>query len=285
VISIVLPTKNEPAIEKVMEEINKIKIDKEILVIDNSEDDTALKAKKLGAKVIYQKSNGYGDALVQGFKFAKGEVIVMMDADSTYNPSFIPKLVEPILNNEADIVLGKRNMTLKNMSFSNIFGNKVLTLILNTLYRMNINDSQTGMRAIKKSSLEKLQMYSPGMPLASEMLIEAIKNNLRIAEIPIEYSERVGNSKQKKIYGFYILGTTVRLIRDYNPLSLFGYVGGIIFFLGAVIGADTFWNFLVYGTLTTPGRAILSSMFIMLGLFSIGYGLMIDILIKELKKR
>lgn len=283
-VSVVLPTKNEPSVGDVIKRI-KNTLNCEILVVDASNDDTAEKAKKAGAKVISQRGIGYGDAYIQGFKYSTGKIIVMMDADSTYAPEEIPNLIKPILNGEADFVLGNRFSKEMKMKNSHKFGNKIITNLLNSLYKINITDSQTGFRAIKKEVLDSMHLYSPDMPLASEMIVEARKNNFRITEIPVSYNERIGKSKQNKLKVLDIISTIIRLIRDYNPLAVFGYSGLFLILAGILLGASVVQNYFVYGTLTAPGRAILASMLVLLGFFALGYGLMIDLLVKELKRK
>src|SRR4030042_5871767 len=136
-VSVILPTKNEPSVGQVIERI-KNTLNCEIIVVDASEDETAEKARKAGAKVILQRGIGYGDAYIQGFKYSKGDIIVMMDADSTYATEEIPNVVKPIIDNEADFVLGNRfskNMKMKGL---HKFGNRIITSLLNSLYKINI---------------------------------------------------------------------------------------------------------------------------------------------------
>jgi len=286
-VSLIIPTKNEPAIDKIIKDcFNVLGKNAEILVVDKSTDDTPKKAKEAGARVIYQKGAGYGDAYKVGFNHAAGDIVLMIDADMTYDPRFFPKLIKPLVNDEADFVLGNRfaNMHKRAMSRANKLGNKLLTWLLNKLYKLDIQDSQSGMRAIKKTALDKLSLSDPGMPLASEMLIEACKKGLRIAEVPITYKSRVGETKQNVYNGVRIAITTIRLIRDYNPLLLFGLVSLLFLVPGVGLGVSIIHEWLVTGIITRLGSVVFSSLLVLTGVFLFCMGLMIDLLVKEVRR-
>jgi len=197
-ISIVLPCRNE---EKAIGTcINKIKqaLDKdyEIIIADSSKDKSAEIAKQLGAKIV-KAEKGYGNAYKAGFKAAKGKIIVMGDADNTYDFLEIPLLLKVLENN--DLVIGSRlNGMIKPGAMKPLhryIGNPLLTFIFNKLFKTNLSDTHSGFRAIKKQELDQLNLESSGMEFALEMLIKAAKNNLRIREVPITYSKRIGESK------------------------------------------------------------------------------------------
>lgn len=287
-ISVILPTLNEPAVGEIIRRIRKSLSDhnlKEIIVVDRSTDETPNIARKEGAKIVFQKGIGYGDAYLQGFKEVTGDIIVIMDPDGTYLPEEIPLLLEPIYNEEADLVIGNRwaNMKKNAMTPLNKFGNKFLTFLLNKLYSLDIKDSQSGMRAIRKDKLDLLDLYHPGMALASEMIIESTKKHLRICEIPITYDIREGQTKQKVINGFVIAGETIRLLRDFSPLTLFGSIALIFLLLSVIFSITPIYNYFKYGTLATPGRAILAAMFFNSGVVLGMFALMLDLLVKEIK--
>ncbi|MBR9678121.1 MAG: glycosyltransferase [Nanoarchaeota archaeon] len=286
-ISVVLPTMNEPAVAKVISRIYKtLGKNIEILVIDKSSDRTAEKARRAGARVVHQVGIGYGDAYIQGFKEAKGEYIVMLDADNTYLPEEIPRILKPVLEGQADMVMGNRFANMKEgaMSLRNKIGNKFLTWFLNRLYPIHIHDSQSGMRAFRKDDINSLGLAEAGMPLASEMVIKAASKGLLIKEVPITYEIRHGEAKQNVKNGFLIAGMTVRLMRDHNPLTLFGGISAILFIIGVMIGLSVYIDFLNIGTLIAPGRALLSILFVMSSIMFFGFALMIDLMVKELRK-
>jgi len=198
-VSVVLPSMNEEetisiCITKIRSVFVEYEIDGEIIVADNSEDQTPIIVKNLGATLITPDGKGYGYAYKYGFKEANGEIIVMGDADDTYDFNEIPNLLTPIINGEADFVLGNRfkgKMEKDAMPWLHKYiGNPFLTWILNLFYNSGISDTLCGLRAIKKESLDKLELKSDGMEFASEMIINAVKKQVSIKEIPINYYKR-----------------------------------------------------------------------------------------------
>jgi len=200
-ISIVLPCQNEEksigvCIKKIKNALKEK--DYEIIVSDSSSDKSAEIAKKLNAKVIKHNKQGYGVAYLEGFKEIKGEYIVMGDADNTYDFLEIPKFITE-LDKGYDLIIGSRlKGKIKKGAMKPLhryIGNPLLTWIFNMLFDTKLSDTHSGFRAIKKNKLKKLNLKSPGMEFALEMLIKASKNKLRIQEIPIIYSKRAGESK------------------------------------------------------------------------------------------
>jgi len=288
-VSIVIPTKNEPAVGEVIRDIKKNlrNFKYEIIVVDKSNDSTPEIAEKLGAKVIKQTFSGYGNAYLQGFEEAKGDIICMIDGDGTYSASDLKKLIQLVASGECELAIGNRFANLEKgaMESTRKIGNFFLTWLLNKLYKLNINDSQSGLRAIKKEALEKMFLNSQDMALASEMLIEARKLNLKIKEIPISYKKREkGESTNGITYGIKIAATTIKLLRDYNPFLLFGSVGTLLIIIGGYFAFVVMADFLKTGVLHFVGRALLSFMFLTFGFLSIILGLILDTL-NEIDKK
>lgn len=289
-ISIVIPTMNEPAVQDIIKRAFSTfgKKDTEIIVVDNSSDDTAKRAEKAGARVILQRESGYGDAYNLGFRQVKGNIICMLDGDGTYHPEELKKMVEIVKKRNADIVIGNRfaGMEKGSMSFFNKLGNKFLTKLTNKLYNMKISDSQSGMRVMSKQALEKLNLKHREMPFASEMIIEARKKGLSIVETPIKYSARIGRPKLKRFsHGIQILFYSLRLIRDWNPLLLFGALGTLLALAGVGVGMFIVYQWSIYGEISRLASVVLSSLLIITGVFFVGMGLMLDLMVNMLKDR
>ena len=176
-ISIVIPALNEEGIvgktvkSVPIKELEEKGFETEIIVVDNaSTDKTAEEASEAGAKVVYEKKRGYGNAYLRGFKEAKGDIIVMGDADGTYPLNTTYKFIQPLINEKADFVMGSR---LKGdiqkgamPALHRYIGNPFLTWMLNSLFSTGISDAHCGMRAIKKEALNKLPLRSGGMEFA-----------------------------------------------------------------------------------------------------------------------
>ena len=204
-VSIVLPCLNEVAsVGRCVEEAHRTLVgaglSHEVIVVDNgSTDGSATVAESVGARVVYEQTPGYGSALRAGFSAATGDVIVMADADFTYDFGKLPLLIDPVRHGEADMVLGNRldAATRRTMPFLHRFlGTPVLTfLVARACGRRVVADSQSGYRAFRRDRLEALGLKSTGMELASEMLIRASRVGLRVHEVPAGYRPRIGESK------------------------------------------------------------------------------------------
>ncbi|RLI77142.1 glycosyltransferase family 2 protein [Archaeoglobales archaeon] len=244
-ISVILPTLNEEsAIAKCIDEVKEglktfesmgFNFDFEIIVADSSTDRTPEIAKEMGAKVVRVDRKGYGEAYIQAFKVAKGDIIVMGDADASYNFKEIYKLVLPIANNEADVVVGSRlkgKIEKNAMPILHRIGNKLLTWFLNVLFDLKISDAHSGFRALKKDAIEKMKLKSSGMEFASEMLVEAKKVGLKIKEVPITYRKRIGKSKLHSLRDGW---RHMRFMMLYKPHPLLIYPGIILTIFGLFV--------------------------------------------------
>jgi dolichol-phosphate mannosyltransferase len=250
-IAIVIPTLNErEAVGKVLDGVKDVMAGYEYrtLVVDgHSIDGTYKIANEKGAEVIYQLGKGYGDALKTGFFHARKRldagVIVMMDADLSYDPRDIPNLMKPIFEDEADLVVGNRFVGMQKgaMSLVNKVGNRVLSLVAKLALRLNISDTQSGMRAFRSELLDSMDLVTGGMPFAIEMLGEALYADARIHEVPVSYRPRVGKTKLSPIKdGGRILGITLRLMFDIQPLLFFGGIGTVMGVVGLILHNITF---------------------------------------------
>jgi glycosyltransferase involved in cell wall biosynthesis len=290
-ISVIIPTRDEPAIESVVHDVfNALQNESvEVIVVDKSQDETAQRASELGAKIIHQTGTGYGDAYILGFKHISddAEVVVILDGDYTYDPHDIPALLEPIRDG-ADLVIGSRFAFLEKgaMSRRNAFGNKLLTALIRGLYHVQLTDSQSGMRAIRRSALDSLKLQSPNMPFASEMIIEGQKEGLVLTEVPIRYRKRVGRPKLEPFKdAVSIISITVRLVRDYNPMVIFLPIGLLLILVGLGYGSSILIEYLKTGIVTRFAGSILSVLLIMTGLQITLFGLLADIILTNLRRR
>lgn len=202
-LSVVIPALNEEGVVgKTISSIPTFELEKlgltvEVIVVDNgSVDGTFTEAKDAGATVVKEEKKGYGNAYLSGFSKASGDFIVMFDADGTYPAERVPDFIKPLLSDNADFVIGTRMKgDIQDGAMPWLHkhvGNPILTKLINILFNIGISDAHCGMRAIKKRSLDKLDLKSSGMEFASEMLIQVSIQKLRITEIPITYRKRGG---------------------------------------------------------------------------------------------
>jgi glycosyltransferase involved in cell wall biosynthesis len=207
----------------------------EVIVVDNaSEDDSAALAANAGARVVSERRRGYGSAYLAGFAAARGTYIVMGDADQTYDFAEIPKFVEH-LENGAELVMGDRMKNIQPGAMPwhhRYIGNPILTGILNTFFHTGVSDAHCGMRALRRDVLPRLDLRTTGMEFASEMVIRAAKENLRIDEFAIEYHPRGGESKLSSLRDGW---RHLRFLLVHSPTHLFLWPGIVMTVLGSLI--------------------------------------------------
>jgi glycosyltransferase involved in cell wall biosynthesis len=237
-VSVVIPCLNEEetigtCVEKAQRVFKEKGIPGEVLVVDNgSTDRSADIVRSLGARVILQKERGYGAAYLKGFEEAAGKYIVMGDADDTYDFLETPKFIDK-LKSGFDFVMGSRfkgKILPGAMPWLHRYiGNPVLSFILNKFFGLNISDTHCGMRAFTKDAYKKMLLRTTGMELASEMVINASKAKLKIAEIPIIYHPRKGESKLRSFYDGW---RHLRFMLMYSPTHLFLMPGIFLTLIG-----------------------------------------------------
>jgi glycosyltransferase involved in cell wall biosynthesis len=204
-VSVVLPCFNEQesvglCVTQAVTALADAGLTGEVIVVDNnSTDESAAVAAAAGARVIFERRAGYGAALAAGFDAAKGKVVVMADADCTYPLESLNQLVQPVMDESLDLVLGGRlsEATRGTMPILHRFvGTPLLTYLLReSAGGLAITDSQSGFRAFRRNTMVELDLRSPGMEFASEMLIRASQRDLRVGEVSLGYRSRVGESK------------------------------------------------------------------------------------------
>jgi len=240
VVSVVIPCLNEAAnieacVRTALEVLERHGIAGEVIVADNaSEDGSGEIAAAAGARVVLETRRGYGSAYLAGFAAARGDYIVMADADLTYDFNEIPHFVAE-LDGGAELVMGDRmnNIQPGAMPWLHRYvGNPILTGLLNLLFRTGVNDAHCGMRAVRRDVLPRLDLRTTGMEFASEMVIRASKENLHITEFPIEYHPRGGESK---LSSFRDGWRHLRFLLVHSPNYLFVVPGVTLAGLGTLI--------------------------------------------------
>ena len=185
----------EGAVAKVVGDIRRVAPDAEILLVDSSKDRTAEIAEELGCRVIKQvPPQGYGPAMDRAVREASGDVVVTLDCDDTYPVEVIPKLVE-LIDRGYDLVNTTRvHKRPKAMPFANFLANRVFALGARVLHGLKTTDVHSGMRAYRKSMIDAVQWQPRGPALPVDMLVIPHRRGYRIAEVPIDYRERIGNT-------------------------------------------------------------------------------------------
>jgi glycosyltransferase involved in cell wall biosynthesis len=283
-VSVVIPCLNEAeniesCVTAALEALRSMGVPGEVVVADNnSEDDSARIAERAGARVVVERRRGYGSAYLAGFAASRGRFLVMADADLTYDFNEIPRFVAA-LEEGAEMVIGDRmdNIQPGAMPWLHRYvGNPILTGTLNLFFRTGVKDAHCGMRALRRDVLPRLDLRTTGMEFASEMVIRASKENLKIAEFPIEYHPRGGDSK---LSSFRDGWRHLRFLLVHSPNHLFIAPGAVLAGLGTVIvvfvgsGLDFFGR--AWGLHALIGGALLmivGTQVLALGLCAHAYG-------------
>ena len=198
-VSIIIPARNEAlALDQVLEEIPRSFVH-EIIVVDNgSTDQTADVARRHGARVVHEPIPGYGRACLAGLAALDGvsDTVVFLDGDHSDYPEELPKLLEPIEQGRADLVIGSRTAHAQPGSLSpqQRFGNRLACALMRACFRVRYTDLGP-FRAIRREALEQLGMIDQAFGWTVEMQAKAALRGLRIVEVPVRYRRRIGRSK------------------------------------------------------------------------------------------
>lgn len=259
-LTVLIPAYNEEkTIGKVIKEIPKEipNIDKiDVVVInDGSSDDTVQASKDSGAKVFSFKQNqGRAKAVAEGFKKfleSGSDILVLTDADDQYDSGEIPLVVNPILNGDADMVLGDRQVKkLDHMKFGNKIGNRMVTKTLSSLIKMDISDGQSGFRAYTREAVAKLHIFS-SYTFTQETLIETKFKGLKMINVPITFRKRADKSRLiSNIFSYASKTLTIvtATIVYYRAVKFFGILAAILFSIGFIFSVFVLNHFYATGS-------------------------------------
>jgi hypothetical protein len=251
----------------------------EVLVVDNgSRDGSGAVAAAAGARVVEEPRRGYGAAYQRGFAEARGQAVVMADADGSYDLADLPRFVAELERSGADLVMGNRfggRILPGAMPWAHRWiGNPVLSAVLRLLFHTRVSDAHCGMRALRREALAGLGLRTTGMELASEMVVAAARRGLRIVEIPITYHPRAGASKLRSVRDGW---RHLRFMLLFAPSALFQLPG-----LGLMLAGAGAMALLAGGPRQLLGRTWDYHVLLAAGLaFLLGYSLVLfDLLAK-----
>ncbi|MBW3653428.1 MAG: glycosyltransferase family 2 protein, partial [Actinobacteria bacterium] len=277
-VSVVIPCLNEAenieqCVRRSREALDAAGILGEVVVADNdSEDGSAELAAAAGARVVHERRRGYGSAYLAGFAAARGEYVVMLDADMTYPFEDIPRFVEE-LRDGAQLVMGDRmdNIQPGAMHWMHRYiGNPLLSGTLNLFFRTGVRDAHCGMRGLRRDILPLLDLRATGMEFASEMVIRASKEKLDIREFPIEYHPRGGESK---LSSFRDGWRHLRFLLVHSPTHLFVIPGALLAVLGLLVAAVSLAQIPVFGREWQLHSMVAGALFMIVGTQVLALGL------------
>ena len=270
-ITIGIPAYNEEKnIASIITKLKKI-TDSIIVCDDGSSDMTAEISKNLGATVISHKKNmGYGVAINSIFQKAKElniDLLVTFDADGQHRVEDIQKVIEPIKNNVADLVIGSRFLDKKsNVPNYRKIGIKVITKITNASIKKKLTDSQSGFRAYNKQVLSQISPSDIGMGISTEILIKSSSKGLRIMEVPVTILYSGDTSTHNPVsHGTSVLLSTIKFTSIEHPLKFYGIPSLVFLIIGSVFTYSAVQYYIEIGRLNT-NLTVIGAVTILIGL-------------------
>jgi glycosyltransferase involved in cell wall biosynthesis len=253
------------------------KITKDIIVCDDGSSDLTREiAEGLGAKVIsHTKNMGYGEAIKSIFNEAKkkeSDILVTFDADGQHRPEDIMSITKPIIDQQAEVVIGSRFLKNEtNMPKYREIGVKILTKVTNMSIKENLTDSQSGLRAYQKKVLQNINLTDSGMGISTEILIKSHQKEFRIVEVPIQILYGKNTSTHNPVsHGTSVLLSTIKYTSIQHPLKFYG-IPAVIFLLVGM--SFMIWTFQIYAEET---RVITNIVLVGIGTLLLGAVLMIS---------
>ena len=290
-IGILIPCYNEElTVAHVVEQFRTELPGAQIYVFDNnSSDRTVEEARRAGAVVFHERRQGKGYVVQSMFQQVDADVYVMVDGDETYAPGEVHRLIAPVLNDEADMVVGSRMHQKSSSDFKalNRLGNRLFLWVINTVFRVRLTDILSGYRAFSRKFVQEIALFGGGFEIETELTIRALGRGYRIVEVPADLRQRPEGSHSKiKIVsdGLLILNTILALFRDYKPLTFFGTLGLAVIGAGLIPGAIVVAEFIQTGLVPRLPSAVLAVGLTLCGVLLILAGLIVHTVVRRFQE-
>jgi len=253
----------------------------QIFVFDNNSTDRTVEcAVTAGATVVAEPRQGKGFVVQSMFRRIEADVYVMVDGDGTYPAPEVSRLIDPILKDDADMVVGSRLQAATSSEFRSInrWANRLVLALLNSMFRVKLTDILSGYRAFNRKFVKTIPVFGGGFEIETELTIKAVARGFRIVEIPTTLTARPKGSHSKiRLFrdGFLILNTILALFRDYKPLTFFGTTGLTLISISLVPALAMVMEFARHRAIARPMLAVLAVGIFLCGLLSFAVGLVL----------
>lgn len=293
-VAVLIPCYNEAVtIGKVVDDFKRVLPDADIYVYDNnSKDDTAAIAEDHGAIVRTEPRQGKGNVVRQMFREIDADYYIMVDGDDTYPAEAAPRLLEPLMNDTADMTVGDRlsNGTYgeENDRAFHGFGNNLVRWLIKVIYGYAFDDVMTGYRAFNRIFVKTMPVLSEGFQIETELSIHAVDKRFRITEVPIDYRDRPEGSYSKLSTfgdGAKVLRAIASLFKDHKPMAFFGWLALILIVLGLIAGIPVIAEYFQTGLVPRFPTAILAIALVICGALSFTAGIILDTVAKTGRKQ
>lgn len=288
-VAVLVPCYNEAqTVGKVVDDFHRCLPGCTVYVYDNnSSDGTSKIALDHGAVVRCEPRQGKGNVVRQMIRDIDAEYYILVDGDDTYPAENAPSLLEPVMSDIADHVVGDRlsngSYGTENKRAMHGFGNNLVRDLVSALYGFHYNDIMTGYRAFNRVFAETLPILSWGFQIETELSIHAADKRWRIAQVPVDYRDRPLGSESKLNTisdGLRVLVMICRLFKDYKPLGFFSLLALLCIIIGLLLGAPVIINFMATGLVPRLPTALLSVAFCGLGFLFLVCGLILDTVVQ-----
>lgn len=293
-VAVLIPCYNEAVtIGKVVDDFKRVLPDADIYVYDNnSKDDTAAIAEDHGAIVRTEPRQGKGNVVRQMFREIDADYYIMVDGDDTYPAEAAPRLLEPLMNDTADMTVGDRlsNGTYgeENDRAFHGFGNNLVRWLIKVIYGYAFDDVMTGYRAFNRIFVKTMPVLSEGFQIETELSIHAVDKRFRITDVPIDYRDRPEGSYSKLSTfgdGAKVLRAIASLFKDHKPMAFFGWLALILSVLGLIAGIPVIAEYFQTGLVPRFPTAILAIALVICGALSFTAGIILDTVAKTGRKQ
>jgi glycosyltransferase involved in cell wall biosynthesis len=290
-VAVAIPCYNEElTIAKVIKDFQKAIPYARIYVFNNnSRDNTAAVAQEAGAMVYHVRQQGKGHVMRAMFDTIKADALIVVDGDDTYFAEDAPLLLKPVLQGQADMVVGDRLKQASPAAFIqlNKIGNYLISRTINMVFRTSFADILSGYRVFSRRFVESVPLLTPGFETETELTLQALEEGLEVVDIPISYKSRPQDSRSKLRPfrdGWRIMMAAAILLRDHHPLRVYGLVG--LGFLGVAFIAMILRLCNYQGTETLPDSMLAGIILLCapMGIIIIGIGLMLSAINTRLRE-
>lgn len=286
-IAVLIPCYNESqTIGKVVRDFREVLPEAEIYVYDNnSTDGTAEEALRAGAVVRRERVQGKGNVVRRMFREVDADVYVMVDGDDTYPAKQVRELIRPIVEEDADMVVGDRlsaTYFTENQRPLHGSGNRVVRVLINHLWHADVHDIMTGYRAMSKRFVKHFPVMSGGFEIETEMTVHALDKRFVVREVPVEYRDRPEGSMSKLSTvsdGMRVLRTIALLYKEYRPMRFFGWLAVLLTVGGVALLVPVLVEYLQTGLVPRFPTLIVSMFLLLAGLLSVFTGLCLDVIV------
>lgn len=292
-IAVLIPCYNESqTIAKVVSDFKKSLPEAKIYVYDNcSTDHTDLIARQVGAIVRYEDKQGKGNVLRRMFREIDAECYILVDGDDTYSAEHAGEMADLVLNHQKDMVIGDRlsstYFTENKRAFHN-FGNRLVRLLINALFKSELRDIMTGYRAFSYQFVKSFPVLYRGFEIETEMTIHAVDKNMNIGSVIVDYRDRPAGSESKLNTfsdGIAVLKTIGNLWKNYKPLHFFSILSLLLVIVAALVFVPVvFIPYLKTGLVANFPTLIVCGFVVIAALISFFTGLILDSIIKKEKR-